>query len=187
MNPSQVADKYTQALRAAISGEDELRRAGRAYRQFTILCDAEPVLMRLWRNPTVPLSVRKSVLTAVLELCEAPEAVAGLAHLLLERNRLGLLPLIVTQFERQVDAWLNRVEVTTYSALPLTEESRVKLQKSLELFTSRSVRMHCIADPGIIGGLIVNMYGFSFDFSYRTRLERLRQKLLLEETLVYGD
>jgi len=33
MNPSQVADKYTQALRAAISGEDELRRAGRANRR----------------------------------------------------------------------------------------------------------------------------------------------------------
>jgi hypothetical protein len=30
------------------------------------------------------------------------------------------------------------------------------------------------------------MWGVFFDFSLRTRLERLREKLLAEETLTYG-
>jgi len=187
MNYPRLATKYTQALREAIKDQEELLRAGQSYQTFLQLCVEEPNLIRFLSDPIVPLEARRTALDAAMQLCDPPEAVARLANLLLERNRFMLLPEIVAQFTRKVDEWLNRVEVTVYTATPLTEELRVKLRKSLELFTNRTVRMSCIVDLDIMGGLIVNMYGFSFDFSYRTRLERLKEKLLLEETLVYGD
>lgn len=112
---------------------------------------------------------------------------AALGHLLLERNRFGLMTTIVDQYMKQVDIWLDRVEVNVYTATPLNEEMKTKLQESLKNFTNATVRMQCVVDPAIIGGLIVNMQGFSFDFSYRNRLERLKEKLLAEEMLVYGD
>ena len=46
--------------------------------------------------------------------------------------------------------------------------------------------LKCKVDANIIGGLIVYLWGVFFDFSLRTRLERLKQKLLAEETVTYG-
>lgn len=187
MNNVRLAEKYTQALRAAVNDQSELKEVGRSYQMFVSLCESDPALMRFLCNPIVPFSARQKVLDEAMKLCEPPQAVARLAQLLLERNRFAMLPTIVTQFEKKVDLWLNRVEVTVFTALPLTDELKGRLRKSLEHFTNHWVRMNCITDANIVGGLVVNMYGFSFDFSYRTRLERLKEKLLLEETLVYGD
>jgi len=144
-------------------------------------------VLRFLRNPIVPISARRAVLNTALQACAPPPAMEALAYLLLERNRFSLLPVIVSQYMKQVDNWLNRVEVTVHTAIPLTEELKAKIEQSLNNFTGSTIRMECNVDPAILGGLIVNMQGFSFDFSYRNRLERLKEKLLTEEMLVYGD
>ena len=82
---------------------------------------------------------------------------------------------------------LNRVEVTVATAMPLTPELEKKLTESLAKFSGKTVRMKNKVDPNIVGGLIVYMWGVFFDFSLRTRLGRLKQKLLSEETLTYGN
>lgn len=187
MNIGQVASKYTHALHAAITSREDLQRTDRSYRAFLEICEAEPDLLRFLRNPIVPISARRAVLDTALQACDPPPVVAALAYLLLERNRFGLMTTIVDQYMKQVDIWLDRVEVNVYTAVPLTDELRANLQESLKNFTTNTVRMQCFVDPAIIGGLIVNMQGFSFDFSYRNRLERLKEKLLAEEMLVYGD
>ncbi len=187
MNLHQLANKYTLALRAAITDREELQRTDRAYRTFMQICDAEPKLLRFLRNPIVPLSARRAALDTALKACAPPPAMEALAYLLLERNRFSLLPLIVTQYMRQVDTWLNRAEVTVHTAIPMPDALKEKMTQSLENFTGGGIRMACVVDPSILGGLIVTMQGFSFDFSYRNRLERLREKLLAEEMLVYGD
>ncbi|OQC07023.1 MAG: ATP synthase subunit delta [Candidatus Hydrogenedentes bacterium ADurb.Bin101] len=187
MKIHQVAKKYTLALHAAITDREELQRTDRAYRTFMQICTAEPKLLRFLCNPIVPLSARQAVLDTALQACTPPPAMEALAHLLLKRNRFSLLPVIVSQYMEQVDTWLNRVEVTVYTTIPLTEELKAKMEQSLKNFTGSTIRMECIIDPAILGGLIVNMQGFSFDFSYRNRLKRLKEKLLTEEMLVYGD
>jgi len=187
MNINQVASKYTHALHAAITSREDLQRTDRAYRKFLEICEAEPDLLRFLRNPIVPIAARRAALDTAMEACDPPPVVAALGHLLLERNRFDLMTTIVDQYMKQVDIWLDRVEVNVYSATPLNEDMKTKLQESLKNFTNATVRMQCFVDPAIIGGLIVNMQGFSFDFSYRNRLERLKEKLLAEEMLVYGD
>jgi F-type H+-transporting ATPase subunit delta len=187
MNIHQMANKYTLALHAAITDREELQRTDQAYRTFMRICDSEPNLLRFLRNPIVPLSARRKVMDTALQACAPPPAMEAMAYLLLERNRFSLLPVIVSQYMTQVDTWLNRVEVTIHTAIPLTEELKAKISKSLENFTKSSIRMLCVVDPSILGGLIVNMQGFSFDFSFKNRLERLKKKLLSEEMLVYGD
>lgn len=187
MNIHQLANKYTLALYAAITDHEELQRTDQAYRTFMQICDAEPHLLRFLRNPIVPLSARRKVLDTALQACAPPPVMEAMAHLLLERNRFFLLPVIVDQYMRQVDNWLNRVEITIQTAIPLPEELKTKMSESLENFTKSSLRVQCVVDPSILGGMIVNMQGFCFDFSYRNRLELLKKKLLSEEMLVYGD
>ncbi|NLN93980.1 MAG: ATP synthase F1 subunit delta [Candidatus Hydrogenedens sp.] len=186
MTPAQIADKYTRALRATLQSEEDLLQTVTAYRQFMAICNEEPTLLRYLNNPVIPLEDRRLLLKNALEACNPPPSMTALAHLLLERNRFSLLPLIVSQFEKQIDKWLDRVEVEVITAVPLTEELRSQVHQTMEHFTKKTVRMHNTVDPDIIGGLIAKMQGLALDFSYRSRLEQLQEKLLSEESSLYG-
>jgi len=97
-----------------------------------------------------------------------------------------LLPAVAAQFDRSIDDWLNTVEVTVVTVVPLGEDLRGRLVKALERLAGKTVRLRNEIDPAIVAGLIVYMWGVYFDFSLRTRLERLKQLLLAEEKTQYG-
>lgn len=93
--------------------------------------------------------------------------------LLAENRRLPLLPEIAAQFavlradaEQQAD-----VEVRT--AMELTAEQLSKLNAVLTARLKRTVRIHQVLDPSLIGGAIVRHGDLVFDGSLRGRVERL--------------
>jgi ATP synthase F1 delta subunit len=112
---------------------------------------------------------------------EAPEPVARLAHVLVQRNRIPLLPEIAARFDSHLDEWLNRVEATLVTAIPMTPDLEGRIMKSIERFVGKRVRLKSRIDTNLIGGFVVYTWGVLFDFSLRTRLDRLRNKLFLEE------
>jgi F-type H+-transporting ATPase subunit delta len=183
MRPSLLADRYALALRAAIGDPARLEKTSDALNALAALyqdnADARNVLI----NPVVPLSDRERMLDAILsKLDTAPEA-AQLLRRMLARNRMPLLPALASRFEEHINEWLNRVEVTVVTAAPLTPELEAKLIEGFQKFTGKGVYLKSKVDLNIIGGLVVYMWGVFIDFSLRTRLERLKQKLLTEETL----
>lgn len=186
MRPEQIAVKYTLALRATLHTEEDLHRTVATYQQFMTICGKEPDLLRTLSNSIVPLDHRKQLLETALSICNPPPSLTALAFLLLERNRFSLLPVIARQFEQQMDQWLNRVEVEVITAIPLSAELFQKVHHTMELFTKKTVRLVQSIDPDIIGGLIIKMEGLAMDFSYRARLEKLREKLLSEGRKIHG-
>lgn len=186
MTPAQIANKYTRALRATLQSKDELFQTMAAYREFMAICKEEPTLLRYLSNPVIPQEERRQLLKTALDVCHPTPSLAALAYLLLERNRFSLLPHIVSQFEKKVDAWLDRVEVEVVTAVPLTEDLYNQIHATMEHFTKKTVRMRNTVDQDIIGGLIAKMEGLALDFSYRSRLEQLKEKLLSEENSIYG-
>ncbi|MCX5771830.1 MAG: ATP synthase F1 subunit delta [Candidatus Hydrogenedentes bacterium] len=112
---------------------------------------------------------------------QADRPLRNFMYALLERNRMALLPAIAAQFDRSMDEWLNTVEVTVVTVVPLAEDLRGRLVKALERLADKTVRLRNEIDPSIVAGLVVYMWGVYFDFSLRTRLEGLRQLLLAEE------
>lgn len=187
MRTSLLADRYAKALREAIAEPSHLERAAEALNVLSEVYTSETSLRHVLGNSALDMGGRKQILDTAIGAFETPPVVARLLHILVERNRMALLPTIATRFESHIDEWLNRVEVTVVTAIPLQSEVESKLLHSLEKFTGKTVRMNNKVDPNIVGGLIVYMWGVFFDFSLRTRLERLKQKLLAEESLTYGN
>ena len=77
-----------------------------------------------------------------------------------------------------MNEWMNRVDVTVTTAGPLTPDHERRIAAAMEHFSGKTVQLNCKVDPGIIGGLVVQILGNFIDFSLRTRLERLKEKLL---------
>lgn len=187
MRASILADRYAIALREAIAEPSKLEEAAQALNAISAAYVAEPQLRFVLGNSALDKASRIQVLDTVMQVFNTPTPVLNLMHALIDRNRMSLLTLIATQFELHIDEWLNRAEVTVVTATPLTPELESRLMASLQQFSGKSIRMKNKVDPGIVGGLVVYMWGVFFDFSLRTRLGRLKQKLLSEDWLIYGD
>lgn len=187
MRRSQIAERYAHALREAIVEPELLDKAGEALISLAMMLSGDASFRHALANPTHALADRKRILDIALKGCDAPTPVARLAHLLLERNRISLVEGVADQFDRHLDSWRNRAEVTVTTTAPLTEELRGQLVAALEHFAGKTVRLKCKIDKGIIGGIVVQIWGVRFDLSLHTRLERLRHELLAKERMTNGN
>jgi len=187
MRASILADRYAIALRDAIAEPSQLEEAAQALNALGAAYAAEPQLRYVLGNSALDKASRIKVLDTVMKAFNTPAPVVKLMNALIERNRMALLSVIAARFELHIDEWLNRAEVTAVTATPLTPELESRLVASLQKFSGKTIRMRNKVDPGIVGGLVIYMWGVFFDFSLRTRLGRLKQKLLSEDWLIYGD
>ncbi len=187
MRTSLLADRYAEALREAIAEPGQLEHAAASLNALSAVYSGDHSLRHVLGNSALDIAGRKQIIDTAVQAVDAPVVIARLMHTLIERNRMALLPTIAARFESHIDEWLHRVEVTIVTAIALTPELETRLVQSLEKFTGKTVRMKNKVDPNIVGGLIVYMWGVFFDFSLRTRLGRLKQKLLAEESLTYGN
>ncbi len=187
MRASILADRYAIALRNAIAEPAQLAEAAAALNALQAAYVANPDFRYVLGNSALDKKGRIQLLDTVMATLSTPVPVMRLTHALVERNRMALLPAIAARFESHIDEWLNRAEVTVITATELNPEMEAKLVASLEKFTGKSIRLKSKVDTGIVGGLVVYMWGVFFDFSLRTRLGRLKQKLLTEDWLLYGD
>ncbi len=180
-----IADRYARALGEAIPEDSQKEQTATALKQLTEFYEQNAEFRHTVTNPTLPTEGRSQILDVALKGFNAPDVLVQLVKLLLERNRLSLLPAVCARFEARVDEWLSRVEVTAVTVVALPDDMRTQLITSLEKFAGRTVRLINTIDPTIIGGIIIYIWGVHFDFSLRTRFERLKQTLLAEET--YGN
>lgn len=102
----------------------------------------------------------------------------NLALLLVQKDRVRLMPDILEESQRFMDAHLGIVPTQVISAIPLTDEQENEIGASLRQLTGNDIRLSTTVDPEILGGLVIRMGDRVLDGSTRTQLQSLRSTLL---------
>jgi F-type H+-transporting ATPase subunit delta len=92
-------------------------------------------------------------------------------------RRLAVLPEIAEHFDTLKDAEQGVADVTVTSAAALDAGQQQALSAALARRLKRTVRLHCVTDPALIGGAVVKSGDLVIDGSLRTRLERIAYEL----------
>ncbi len=98
--------------------------------------------------------------------------------LLLQNNRLGLLPYIASQFEELKAENEGYIEVDVFTAFAFTKEAQNKFAASLEKTFSKKVHMNVALDKSLIGGVLVRAGDRVIDGSIKGQLQNLQKSLL---------
>ncbi|HIJ74130.1 MAG TPA: ATP synthase F1 subunit delta [Candidatus Hydrogenedentes bacterium] len=178
----RIAERYAKGLLAAIGEVARLDEAAAALSSLAALFDAEHDLRSILANPVLDIRAQARVLDEVLAQGGLPEAVGRLAHVLLRRGRITLLPEVARVFADLTDDALGRARASVVTAKPLDEAQRAQIEESLATFSGKTVRMTCEEDADLIGGAVARIDGFVIDGSVRAQLERMKKALLAEET-----
>jgi F-type H+-transporting ATPase subunit delta len=173
-----IARRYARALLDVGAEADKLDLFSEQLAAFTTALQGSAELADLMVNPAFGRAQRLAVVEAVVNAGGGfdPE-VQNFLRLLVDRNRLMLLPDISRLFRDQVDAKLGRVRGRVTSAVPLPRESAARLAQLLAQITQRKVVLETKVDPYLLGGVSAQVGSVLYDGSLRTQLEELRRTL----------
>ena len=75
------------------------------------------------------------------------------------------------------DMLIKRARMRAMKLLEMSDRSEEALRKKLEKFSGRQVKLSQRLDPGVLGGLRVEMEGKSLDGTVKGRLQGIAEKL----------
>lgn len=175
-----VARRYARALldvvQAGPGGQAEAPASVHAAleRSASLLVET-PELVQALTHPGVPGPARKKVVAAVW--AQAPEAVRRLVQLLVERDRVPLLPAIAEAYALAWNEARGVMDAAAVSAVELDAPQKQALREALEKATGKGVELVTRVDASVLGGLRVSLGGRTFDGTVKAQLAALRRRL----------
>lgn len=126
--------------------------------------------------PTVADTVKRSVLEKVFK-GKVSDTVLRFTYVLVDKGREEYLSTILEVFRERMRADRGEVEAHVRSAKKLTADLRKSLEKSLETFAGKKVKLTEAVEPELIAGMVVLVGDRVIDTSFRSQLSEIQGKL----------
>ena len=149
--------------------EDELFRFGR-------ILTTEPGLRSALEDEGPPDEGKRGLLDTLLAAKVSPAALRLITEAVLYPRGRNL-ETTLDEYGRLAAAWRQRLIAVVRAATGLTEEQRGRLAAALSQTYGHDVHLNVVVDPGVVGGISVQIGDEFIDGSVASRLAQLRQRL----------
>lgn len=144
--------------------------------QAAQLLKANPDYLRLLSTPSIPKKERCGLLD---------EALRGQVHLyvlnflkiLCEKGTLRELSGCARAYRLRYNQAHGILEATATSAVPMTAQQTQALHAKLEKLNGKTIDLKTKVDPGVLGGIRLDMEGTELDGTVQNRLAALRRDI----------
>lgn len=176
MSEIRVASRYASSLLELAEEKGVLDQVEKDMRYFLSVCDASHEFVVVLKNPIIPHSKKKQILTAMFT-GKVSDITLNLFNLVTLKNREEALPAIAREFKSlyRVKQGIELAEVTT--TYPLSEEQRVQFISLVASKSGKKVELNEKVDTTILGGYILKIGDRMIDESIQNKLIRLKSKL----------
>lgn len=140
--------------------------------QMSATVAQDPQMIHLIADPKMGAA---DIARVFLGVCgaELDEQGKNFITLLIDNNRVSLLPQVATLYETLKREQAGEVEATIASAVALTETQTSALVSGLEKRFSRKVKASTIVDPQLIGGARITVGDVVIDGSVSGQLQKM--------------
>jgi F-type H+-transporting ATPase subunit delta len=172
-----VVDRvYARALFEAAQEQGRLEPVREQLKQVVTAAAEVPELRELLRNPQLDPRARAAALEEVL--AGGDQLLRNFLLVLVDKGRIGELEVIAEEFERLVAEQEGVLSAELTTAVELSDDDERRLLQQIETASGRKVEATRHVDPGLIGGIVLQVGSHRLDASVRGRLDRLRRALV---------
>ncbi|MBI2605464.1 MAG: ATP synthase F1 subunit delta [Deltaproteobacteria bacterium] len=172
-----IAKVYAKALFLVASERKELESIQAELSEFAQVVFESANLAPVLSSHALLLSERQRLAEQVVEKLGVHPVLKKLFAQLVAKGRVSALPAIAEAFGALVDESKNLVRGTVTTTDPLTEAERNDLSRAFAKKFNKQVVLRQALDKSILGGLVVNIQGLTFDGSLKTSIRRLKETL----------
>lgn len=176
MIEGSLARRYCRALFELAKEAGQEEAVGMEIEQFNTAYNSSE-LHQVLSNPAFGVDVRKKILSQVMQAQQFSSLTVRFLSLLLDRDRLSHLAGIVSCYRRLLDQSKGRVAAKVISASALDASMVERVRAQLRGISGKEVVLQQEVDPGLLGGLLVELEGKVYDGSVRTQLEKMKQRI----------
>jgi F-type H+-transporting ATPase subunit delta len=145
------------------------------------------LLNQLFGNPAVADALedpkmgdegKRKLVQGLLARQKVQPLAVNLVLLLVERNRIHLMPRLVDHFNRMYNKEMGIVIAEVTTAVPLDQAHQSEVAKHLANLTgAKTVELRVKVDPTILGGIVAKIGDELIDASVASRLAELAQRI----------
>jgi F-type H+-transporting ATPase subunit delta len=175
MKGSRAAIRYAKAIISLAKDKKLTEEVNRDMSLINKTVNENPELSRFLKSPVVKDKMKKN---ALLEIFKSVNGITlGLFNILLENNRIDLLPLVALKY-RDLYNELNGIQIARVTtAIPLTPALEMKIQQKVRELTGNEAEIKNIIDESIIGGFVLRVGDIQYNGSVQAQLTNLRREL----------
>ncbi len=170
-----LADVFAEALLSAASDRADQEAIAAEFKDLMEAMAADAGLKGFLTSETIDDEARREALEKFRGRMH--EFLLNLLHVLNNRGRMALLPLIWRAVELRIEALHHQKEVRVETARPLTDELRSAIRERVGAYIGKEALLIEEVNPALIGGLIIRVDDRQIDASVASRLRIMRRRL----------
>ena len=177
-----VSRRYAQALLDAAEKQGQVDPAIEELEEVVAeVFGRFPRFTEMMASERVPTSERDRILVEVLG-GRASDLMLRFLRVLNRHGRLGLIRAVAAEARLAWDRRNRRIPVLVRSVIPLGDDQIAALRDRLSGLVAGTPILSFSTDPALIGGLVVQIGDQLYDASVRSRLAKLRHRLIEGKT-----
>ena len=177
MSNSAISIRYAKALLAIAKEQNQVEPYAEELAAVASVMKEQDLLRLLLDSPTFAVEKKNAIMSEVAEAMKLSDGMKTFLGLLVEKGRIGQLPMIAENYRRFADDLSGIVRATLTSAHDLDQKTNEAIRQGLEKQTGKQVVLNLQVDPGLIGGVKAEMGGKLFDGSVKTQLKQIADTL----------
>lgn len=167
---------YAAALFMLAAEEQRIAEYHDALYTVCSAVNSEPDYSEFLSSPAIPLNDRLYAIDEAFGTL--PEHIVSFLKLLCEHGYIRVLPACVEEFDKLSQALENRTTAHVISAVPLDGEQKQALCRKLESLTGKGVDAVYDVDGGLLGGVVIEVEGKTYDGSLKHRLHDVKDVMI---------
>lgn len=176
MSEYRVATRYAKSLLSLANDQGVLEKVHADMQLFTNVCAESRDLFLLLKNPIIKHDKKRAILQRIFK-AKVSDLTLAFFDIITRKNREAVLPEIAKEFDHQYNLIQGIEEATVTTAIPLTKELRVEIEKLVQKISAKSkVELTEVIDQELIGGYILKVSDRQIDDSIRSKLKILELK-----------
>jgi F-type H+-transporting ATPase subunit delta len=173
---SKVARRYAQALLELAADQGQLEAWGAELERLAQMVSNPDLMVRL-TSPELPDQQRLEAMTLIASRLELSFPLRSFAVVVARHGRIADLGAIAQAYQDLLDRRLGRARATlTFPAQP-SDADLAGVVEGLERLSGKQIIATINVDPGLIGGVVAELEGRTYDASLATRLNLLERQL----------
>lgn len=177
MSGARAAIRYAKAVLSLASDQNSADAVNNEMKLISSTIAESKDLSDMLQSPVVKSSVKKTILLEVFK--NAHKITVNLIDTLITNKRLDLISDVALSYSRLFDELKGTQVATVTTAVPLTDDLKVKVLAKVKELTGKEVEVKSIIDESIIGGFILRVGDIQYNASIANKLNKLKREFTL--------